>query len=180
MNTRQHAFAILALPTVVTIIIPAIILLSSDVFFLDWWFQLPFFLIPVVIIIGLVITSAGLSLLVITNRLIATIGEGTLAPWAPTSKLVIQGVYAYMRNPMIAGVLTILLGEAIMFGSWGIFLWCLFFMTGNHVYFVFSEELGLIDRFGDEYIEYMRNVPRWIPRTSPWSPSPEMDGTIDT
>jgi protein-S-isoprenylcysteine O-methyltransferase Ste14 len=141
------------------------------VFFLEWWLQLPVFAIPIIIIIGLILAAAGLTLLVITNRLFATLGEGTLAPWTPTSKLVIQGAYAHVRNPMITGVITILLGESIMFGSWGIFLWCIFFLVGNHVYFVFSEEPGLIDRFGDQYLEYMQNVPRWLPRSTPWTPS---------
>ena len=52
-----------------------------------------------------------------TNRLFATIGHGTLAPWNPPEKLVVRGVYRHVRNPMITGVFCILLGEAVFFGS---------------------------------------------------------------
>jgi protein-S-isoprenylcysteine O-methyltransferase Ste14 len=76
---------------------------------------------------------------------------------------------------MITGVLFILLGESIIFSSLGILLWCLFFGIGNHFYFLYSEEPGLIDRFGEDYLEYMRNVPRWIPRTTPWTPKNQND-----
>ena len=56
-----------------------------------------------------------------------------------------------------------------MFESWPIFLWFFFCGILNHFYFVYSEEPGLIKRFGDDYILYMENVPRWIPRRSPWT-----------
>ena len=40
----------------------------------------------------------------------------------------------------------------------------------NHVYFVLSEERGLAGRFGAEYEEYKRHVPRWLPRLTAWRP----------
>ncbi len=42
------------------------------------------------------------------------------------------------------------------------------FFAINAVYFPLSEEPGLRRRFGDEYDEYARNVPRWIPRLRRW------------
>ena len=50
-------------------------------------------------------------------------------------------------------------------------LWFLFFFVGNHIYFIRSEEPGLLKRFGDEYAEYFENVPRWLPRRTPWTQS---------
>jgi protein-S-isoprenylcysteine O-methyltransferase Ste14 len=98
----------------------------------------------------------------------SNIGEGTLAPWAPTQKLVVVGIYRYMRNPMITGVLFALLGEWIVLSNYALFLWFLFFFLGNHVYFIKSEEPGLVARFGEEYELYRENVPRWLPRRTPW------------
>lgn len=49
----------------------------------------------------------------------------------------------------------------------------LFFFTLNHFYFIFHKEPGLAKRFGEEYEEYCRNVPRWIPRWKPWQPELE-------
>jgi protein-S-isoprenylcysteine O-methyltransferase Ste14 len=98
------------------------------------------------------------------------IGEGTLAPWAPTKHIVVTGLYRHVRNPMISGVLIALLGEAILFSSFSIFLWFILASIVNHVYFIKSEEPGLLARFGDEYRVYWENVPRWIPRRTPWYP----------
>ena len=66
---------------------------------------------------------AGFALWVWTVRLFARIGRGTLAPWDPTERLVVEGPYAHVRNPMITGVLAVLLGEALIFGSTAIAIW---------------------------------------------------------
>ena len=86
------------------------------------------------------------------------------------------GVYRRVRNPMISGVFAILLGQAILLGSWPIFFWFLFFVVGNLLYMPLSEEPGLERRFGDDYHTYRANVPAWIPRRTPWTP-PWMDGS---
>ncbi|MHA2426195.1 MAG: methyltransferase family protein, partial [Candidatus Thorarchaeota archaeon] len=121
-------------------------------------------------ITGILFIVAGLILLVGTIRLFALVGDGTLSPLHPTKYIVSEGVYRHVRNPMIIGVLLILLGESIIFYSVFLFGWFLFFFTGNHVYFIKSEEPGLVKRFGDGYLIYKENVPRWIPRKTPWSP----------
>jgi protein-S-isoprenylcysteine O-methyltransferase Ste14 len=71
---------------------------------------------------------------------------------------------------MITGVLLLLLGEAALFGSVWILAWAAAFLTVNAVWFLLVEEPGLVRRFGDEYDEYRRHVPRWVPRRRPWSP----------
>jgi len=81
---------------------------------------------------------------------------------------VINGIYRRTRNPMIFGVALILLGEAILFMVTELFLWFLLFWIGNHIYFIKIEEPNLIQRFGEEYLLYMKHVPRWIPRLKPW------------
>jgi protein-S-isoprenylcysteine O-methyltransferase Ste14 len=57
------------------------------------------------------------------------------------------------------------------FASIGIALLALFFFVMNTIYFKFSEEPGLEERFGAEYKEYKENVLMWIPRTNPWQPT---------
>jgi protein-S-isoprenylcysteine O-methyltransferase Ste14 len=71
---------------------------------------------------------------------------------------------------MISGVLAIIVGEAIAFGR--LWTWAALFLVINHVYFVLSEEPGLMRRFGPEYQEYRRHVPRWVPRLTAWRPPP--------
>ena len=96
-------------------------------------------------------------------------GNGTLAPWFPTRKRVITGLYRYVRNPMIIGVLLILSGESVFFLSKNIALWTVIFFAINNVYFLVYEEPSLEKRFGDEYRKYKEQVPRWIPRIKPYS-----------
>jgi protein-S-isoprenylcysteine O-methyltransferase Ste14 len=72
---------------------------------------------------------------------------------------------------MITAVVTVLLGEAALFGSTGILILAAAFFAANHAFFLLYEEPGLVRRFGDEYREYKQAVPRWIPRRSPWTPT---------
>ena len=157
------------LPVVVMILIPWLLMRLTNDVTIGWSFAWP--LDVVVMLIGLATLFFGLILLGICIRMFATLGEGTLAPWAPTQKLVVTGIYRYMRNPMITGVLIGLLGESIILSNAAMFLWFLIAFIGNHIYFIKSEEPGLVKRFGGQYIIYRENVPRWIPRRKPWSPS---------
>jgi protein-S-isoprenylcysteine O-methyltransferase Ste14 len=97
-----------------------------------------------------------------------TVGKGTLAPWEPPQWLVVQGVYRHVRNSMISGVLFVLLGESVVTASLPLFQWFLIFAAINAVYIPLLEEPGLVNRFGDDYVTYKQNVPRWIPRLTPW------------
>jgi protein-S-isoprenylcysteine O-methyltransferase Ste14 len=115
--------------------------------------------------------TAGLGLAVWTCRLFVTAGEGTPAPWDPPQRLVVRGPFRHVRNPMITSVLLMLLGEALYLWSWPVSLWLLVFFVANAIYFPFGEEKGLERRFGDQYRDYRNNVPRWIPRLTPWQQS---------
>jgi len=127
--------------------------------------------------VGFVLVVLGLGVLCLMISMFVRVGHGTLAPWSPTRRLVVSGAYAYVRNPMITGVLTALLGESLIFQSTRIFTWFVLFFVINNIYFSISEEPGLIARFGDEYLKYKRNVPRWIPRLKPWRPGEMEAGT---
>jgi protein-S-isoprenylcysteine O-methyltransferase Ste14 len=97
-----------------------------------------------------------------------TVGKGTLAPWNPPQRLVVQGVYRHVRNPMISGVMFILLGEVFLSASSSLLVWFFIFVAVNLVYISLAEEPGLEKRFGEDYLAYKMNVPRWIPRARPW------------
>lgn len=156
-----------SLPFTVLLVIPAAILWLSGKFRIGWGFGLPWDAMAV--LAGAVLMGFGLYYLFITIWLFNNIGKGTLAPWSPTRKLVLIGPYRHVRNPMISGVLLTLLGESVAFGSPGIFVWFSLFLLVNHIYFIYSEEPGLVRRFGEEYLVYKKNVPRWVPRLTPWT-----------
>jgi protein-S-isoprenylcysteine O-methyltransferase Ste14 len=113
------------------------------------------------------LAAVGLSLMGATIGLFVRVGRGTLAPWSPTRRLVVQGPYRWVRNPMISGVLFVLLGETLLFRSPALLAWWAFFFLGNAIYLPLSEEPGLEARFGEDYRRYKRQVPRWIPRLTP-------------
>jgi protein-S-isoprenylcysteine O-methyltransferase Ste14 len=162
----------LLLPIIVAGLVPGLILFHGGA--KPGWRQ-PFpwnWLLPA---FGLLLAGCGLALLVWTVSAFARIGRGTLAPWDPPQRLVVRGVYRHMRNPMISGVFAILLGEALVFSSRSEFFWFLFAVLTNLIYIPLSEERGLAKRFGEAYLEYKRNVPRWIPRLHPWSPPGEVE-----
>jgi protein-S-isoprenylcysteine O-methyltransferase Ste14 len=158
MTVWRHLAAILLLPGVVAVAVPALLL----------WRDGPQF--SRLAVIGIPLIAVGLVLIVGTIRLFASVGRGTLAPWDATTRLVVSGPYRYVRNPMITGVLLVLLGEAASFQSLPVLLWFAVVFTVNAVYMPLVEEPGLERRFGDDYRTYKAHVPRWLPRTRPWSP----------
>jgi len=158
--------AIILLPVMVTIIIPGIILFATGSGGLDLAPEGPVDLMPITT--GVLLITLGLLVAFRTASLFMRFGDGTPAPWNPPRKLVIRGVYRHVRNPMISAVIGLLLGECLVTGSFPLLCWTLVFITANLVYIPRFEEPGLVKRFGDPYIRYMQNVPRWIPRMRPW------------
>lgn len=162
--------AILILPGTVLVLVPGVILLATKDSGLAAVVASP---TEVRFWVGLAAAVSGLALAIWTSSLFLKVGRGTPAPWDPPQKLVVRGPYRHVRNPMITGVLLLLLAEATLLGSWPIAVWLAIFAVGNAVYFPLVEAPGLVRRFGDDYREYWRHVPRWIPRASPWRPERE-------
>jgi protein-S-isoprenylcysteine O-methyltransferase Ste14 len=170
MSAWRHAIAIVLLPGTAAVAVPAIILLGGEGASVGWGLEGMLAAAPVVVGLALIVIGSGLWAW--TVRLFARIGKGTLAPWDPPRHLVVEGPYRHVRNPMITAVLAVLTGAAVLFGSPALLIWCAAFLAINWAYFVGYEEPGLERRFGDEYRAYRRNVPRWIPRRTPWPAAP--------
>jgi protein-S-isoprenylcysteine O-methyltransferase Ste14 len=160
----RHALAVVVLPVTVTIFVPLWIArrFSVSLAFPDSFFG------SLGVAAGLVCLALGVTLFVACVRLFAGEGEGTLAPWDPPRALVVSGPYRWVRNPMISGVIAVLLGEALLLRSLPHLAWAAFFAALNLVYIPLVEEPGLTSRFGDAYRRYCENVPRVVPRVTPW------------
>jgi protein-S-isoprenylcysteine O-methyltransferase Ste14 len=91
-------------------------------------------------------------------------GRGTPAPVDPPKELVVTGLYRYVRNPIYVGVLSIFLGHFLWFGYWALLIYTVFAFIGVHFFVVLYEEPTLKRKFGAAYEEYLKRVPRWIPR----------------
>ena len=97
-------------------------------------------------------------------------GIGTPAPWDAPRRLVVSGLYRWVRNPMYLGLELMLAGEAITFPHLTrMLLWLMAaFWAAVTVQIVFYEEPRLRRTFGAAYEEYCRQVRRWVPRSSPF------------
>jgi protein-S-isoprenylcysteine O-methyltransferase Ste14 len=114
--------------------------------------------------LGLAPLGAGSAVLLWCVRDFAVRGRGTLAPVDPPRELVAAGLYRWVRNPMYLGVLTALLGHALLFGSVQVLVYAAVVSCGFQLFVLFYEEPALTQRFGESYRRYCASVPRWIPR----------------
>src|SRR5258708_3641592 len=124
------------------------------------WVQIP----------GIVALLAGAALVLLCGALLSTSGIGTLRgeEWFMPRKFVATGPFRFVRNPMSLGGAVLMTGIALWHQSTlGIGLTVALFLV-FHLVVVYKEEPGLEKRFGDSYREYRRNVPRWVPRITPW------------
>ena len=156
--------AILALPFMAAVVIPLAI---ARVWGIGWIAPAT---VPATLAVagGAASLGAGLVLFAACVVRFATQGRGTLAPWDPPTTLVLHGAYRHVRNPMISGVMFVLLGEAAVLRSLPHALWVVLFVAANALYIPLVEEPQLERRFGSSYRRYRSNVPRFVPRLRPW------------
>lgn len=115
-------------------------------------------------LVGLLPLLAGLGLFFWCNGMFTFIGHGTLAPFSAPTFLVRSGPYQRVRNPMYLAVFLMIGGEALLFHSLWLASYLLFLMIGVHLFVVFLEEPRLARKYGEGYRDYLRAVPRWLPR----------------
>ena len=133
-----------------------------------WEFRPAFLGLEVTRAIGVLLILIGLPGLVDSFARFALQGLGTPAPVAPTKNLVVTGLYRYVRNPIYVAVVAIIVGQALLFGAWGLVLLGAVLWLAFHLFVVAYEEPTLQGTFGAEYEVYRANVPRWVPRVTPW------------
>jgi protein-S-isoprenylcysteine O-methyltransferase Ste14 len=161
----RHLVAVAALPFVVTVIVP-LWLARRDAIGLSLGETASAVAAQTG---GVALLLIGVALFASSLRRFATEGDGTLAPWDPPRRLVVRGPYRHVRNPMISGVVFVLLGEAAVLRSEPHLVWALVFLTLNALFIPLFEEPQLRRRFGVESAEYCRHVPRLVPRLTPWT-----------
>src|SRR5215813_8618092 len=141
LTLLRHLSSILLLPFMAAVVAPYWLLKTSAGNDIDWndsavgaWLARS---------AGILLLLVGFALFGWCVALFARVGQGTLAPWDPTRRLVAVGPYRFVRNPMISGVAMLLVGQALFWGSRAVAVWACVFILINHVYFVLSEEPGL-------------------------------------
>jgi len=83
-------------------------------------------------------------------------------PIEPPKELVAEGIYRFTRNPIYIGYISAIVGEFLIFGHFLLLLYALGAIFFVHFYVVCVEEPSLKKRFGEQYVIYMKTVPRWF------------------
>lgn len=126
-------------------------------------FHLPVFHNQLFQLIGVCFIGVGIGNSLYCYWVFFTKGKGTPVPIQPTKKLMTNGVFGYIRNPLYVGQFILTLGIFLFFGH--ILLVFLIMLFSLWAYIAVSvEEKELIARFGDDYIAYTKSVPKYIPK----------------
>jgi protein-S-isoprenylcysteine O-methyltransferase Ste14 len=118
--------------------------------------------------LGWLLVLCGASVLAHAFVAFAWHGRGTPAPSAPTERLVVEGAYRHLRNPMYVAVLAVVLGQVLLFASWGLLTYLVVLGITMDAFVRTYEEPTLREVYGPTYEEFCGNVPRWLPRLTPW------------
>jgi protein-S-isoprenylcysteine O-methyltransferase Ste14 len=114
--------------------------------------------------LGALLVLAGAAVYLDCAWNFAIVGLGTPAIIDPPKRLVAKGLHRRVRNPMYVGVISIVFGESILFRLFDLVAYALILCLMFHLFVVFYEEPTLRKKFGADYEEYCKAVPRWIPR----------------
>lgn len=133
---------------------------------------IPYYLLPTatraefsgVRLLGLPLIAAGAACYLWCAWNFAWVGLGTPVPVDPPRRLVVVGLYRYVRNPMYVSVLLVLLGQSVLFQSLRILEYAGVAWLVSHLFVLCYEEPTLRRKFGPAYEEYRGTVRRWIPR----------------
>jgi len=115
-------------------------------------------------VVGAIFVIAGAIVLIQAFVRFVTEGLGTPAPVAPTERLVVGGLYRYVRNPMYLAVLALIVGQALLLGRLSLLVYGAVVALAFVAFVKGYEEPTLSARYGAEYEAYLKAVPRWWPR----------------
>ena len=115
-------------------------------------------------VLGAVVLALGVGVLLHAFARFVVEGVGTPAPVAPTERLVVGGLYHYVRNPMYLAVAATIVGQALVLGQPILLAYAAGFLVVVAAFVRWYEEPTLRRRFGEEYEAYRRAVPGWWPR----------------
>lgn len=114
--------------------------------------------------LGLILLIPSALVVFWTFVVFAKKGQGTPIPMEPTQRLVIEGPYCYVRNPMVVSINVVLFGLAVILGSWMLVISAVLSVLHVYIVTVKFEEPEMESCFGEEYQEYKKNVPAWFPK----------------
>lgn len=125
-----------------------------------------FFYSSLLSIIGYGVFALGILIIATSFReLFLKPKQSMINPLSPPPQFIYEGIFRFSRNPMYIGYLLIILSEFFLFGALLQIIFLSLAALLIHLGIVYVEEPSLEKRFGKEYLDYKRQVPRWIIRT---------------
>lgn len=115
--------------------------------------------------------ALGIASYTASTIVLTSYGRGAYVEFDPPREFVARGPYRWCRNPIAASLIVAVLGLGVAFSSPGILVLVALCLPLAHAQVVLLEEPLLRKRFGDAYEDYLRKVPRWIPRPPARTPA---------
>ncbi len=115
--------------------------------------------------IGVIFMNFGAFLAIICSLIMFINKYGSAIPFVKPTKLVDMGPYKLVRHPMMWSLFFVLIGESLAYSSLFTVGWLVIWARFSYIYISNYEEPFLKRHFGQEYIDYTKKVPRWVPFT---------------
>lgn len=118
-------------------------------------------------VLGLIVAATGGALALWCVLSFSRVGRGTPAPFDPPRRLVQQGPYRHVRNPMYLGAVIVLCGAGVFYRTVALVAYAAAFLLAAHLFVLMYEEPTLTRLFGEEYAAYRARAGRWWPMRNP-------------
>jgi protein-S-isoprenylcysteine O-methyltransferase Ste14 len=115
-------------------------------------------------LLGVLLIAGGILVIVPAFVRFVVEGAGTPAPIAETDRLVVGGLYRYVRNPMYVAVVMAIAGQALLLGRWVLVAYALIAVFTMVTFVKTYEEPRLSRKYGADYATYRKTTPGWLPR----------------
>jgi protein-S-isoprenylcysteine O-methyltransferase Ste14 len=150
-----------AAATVFTLLVPTPMAVGIPWLITRWQMQPPLAGIEAGRWLGAVMILVGAPLLL--SAIVWFAREG-VKPYPPIERVITTGPYAYTRNPMYGGVVLVMVGQGLLFGSRAVFIYGLCWLAAFYIFELTVDDPFIIKRMGQPYEDYLKSVPGWIPR----------------
>lgn len=148
-------------------VIPSLFLIVEHRLFGPWlgfWAEAANFWRSLRSLVGASLFAGGLVAYLACSAWLIFFGKGPHVEFDAPKVFVANGPYRWVRNPVVITLIATVLGEALYLASWGILALTVLGIFFAQYQVTKIEEPNLRKRFGESYEDYLRRVPRWIPR----------------
>ena len=156
-------FGLTAIGAAFTLLVPGPAVVFGPWYMTHWVQQPAFFDIEATRYVGMALIPIGLVVYWVAVTTLGREGVNPI-PVPAITHIVNTGIFAWVRNPMYVGALTMMVGQTLLFGSRGLLVYTLVWFGVFNLFELTFDEKVLMKEFPDVYGPYKKSVPMWIPR----------------